>query len=124
MRITDFFWLICGVVLNAGAQLGLKAATRTTGHIEGSIAGVLAAGRLLVFNVPFWLALVAYGTSLVVWIIGLSRVPVSQAYPVLSVGYVIAALAAWTLLGETMSLSRWLGIAVIMSGVWLISRPA
>jgi drug/metabolite transporter (DMT)-like permease len=43
---------------------------------------------------------------------------------VLSVGYVIAALAAWTLLGETMSLSRWLGIVVIMSGVWLISRPA
>jgi multidrug transporter EmrE-like cation transporter len=124
MRITDFFWLICGVVLNAGAQLGLKAATRTTGHIEGSIAGVLAAGRLLAFNVPFWLALVAYGTSLVVWIIGLSRVPVSQAYPVLSVGYVIAALAAWTLLGETMSLSRWLGIVVIMSGVWLISRSA
>jgi multidrug transporter EmrE-like cation transporter len=124
MRITDFFWLICGVVLNAGAQLGLKAATRTTGHIDGSIAGVLAAGRLLVFNVPFWLALVAYGTSLVVWIIGLSRVPVSQAYPVLSVGYVIAALAAWTLLGETMNLSRWLGIVVIMSGVWLISRPA
>jgi multidrug transporter EmrE-like cation transporter len=124
MRITDFFWLICGVVLNAGAQLGLKAATRTTGHIEGSIAGVLAAGRLLAFNVPFWLALVAYGTSLVVWIIGLSRVPVSQAYPVLSVGYVIAALAAWTLLGETMNLSRWLGIVVIMSGVWLISRPA
>jgi drug/metabolite transporter (DMT)-like permease len=79
---------------------------------------------LLAFNVPFWLALVAYGTSLVVWIIGLSRVPVSQAYPVLSVGYVIAALAAWTLLGETMSLSRWLGIVVIMSGVWLISRPA
>jgi multidrug transporter EmrE-like cation transporter len=124
MRITDFFWLICGVVLNAGAQLGLKAATRTTGHIEGSIAGVLAAGRLLAFNVPFWLALVAYGTSLVVWIIGLSRVPVSQAYPVLSVGYVIAALAAWTLLGETMNLSRWLGIVVIMSGVWLISRSA
>jgi len=124
MRLSDFFWLICGVVLNAGAQLGLKAATRTTGHIEGSIAGVLAAGRLLVFSVPFWLALVAYGTSLVVWIIGLSRVPVSQAYPVLSVGYVIAALAAWTMLGETMSLSRWLGIVVIMSGVWLISRPA
>ena len=123
MRPGDFLWLLCGVVLNAGAQLGLKAATRSTGHIEGSVAGVLAASRLLAVSIPFWVALLAYGFSLVVWIIGLSRVPVSQAYPILSLGYVIAALAAANMLGEMLSLTRWAGIAVIICGVWLISRP-
>ena len=124
MKPTDFAWLLCGVILNAAAQLGLKAATRSTGHIEGSVAGVLAASRQLATNIPFWLAISAYGLSLVIWIIGLSRVPVSQAYPLLSLGYVLAALAAWNMLGETLSLTRWAGIAVIICGVWLISRPA
>jgi len=123
MKPADFAWLLCGVILNAAAQLGLKAATRSTGHIEGSMAGVLAASRQLATNIPFWLAISAYGLSLVIWIIGLSRVPVSQAYPLLSLGYVIAALTAWYMLGETLSLTRWAGIAVIICGVWLVSRP-
>jgi multidrug transporter EmrE-like cation transporter len=124
MKPGDFAWLLCGVVLNAAAQLGLKAATRSTGHIEGTMTGVLAASRQLAVSVPFWLALAAYGISVGVWIIGLSRVPVSQAYPVLSLGYVLAAFAASSMLGETLSLTRWAGIAVVICGVWLISRPA
>ena len=36
-----------------------------------------------------WYALCAYGLSVIVWLVGLSRVPVSQAYPLLSLGYVI-----------------------------------
>jgi drug/metabolite transporter (DMT)-like permease len=47
---------------------------------------------------------------------------VSQAYPVLSLGYVLTALLAWPLLGEAVSLHRWLGIAVIIAGVWLVAR--
>jgi drug/metabolite transporter (DMT)-like permease len=109
-------------MLNAGAQLGLKAATRSTGRIEGTLTGAWAAGQQLAATPVFWLALLAYAISVVVWLFGLSRVPVSQAYPVLSLGYVLAALLAWPLLGELVSVQRWLGIAVVIAGVWLISR--
>ncbi len=122
MRLTDFCWLMTGVLLNALAQLGLKWATGSTGVIEGSWRSFWNAGQQLAGNLYFWLALVAYGISVMVWIVGLSRLPVSQAYPVLSVGYVIAAFLAWMLFGETIGFERWAGIGLIICGVVLVSR--
>jgi|SRR5690349_9297548 len=121
MSLADFSWLMTGVLLNAIAQLALKSATFTTGVISGSWSNYWSAGQQLAVNPVFWLALLAYGISVLVWIVGLSRLPVSQAYPMLSVGYIIAALLAWQLLGETISLERWTGIGLIVAGVVLVS---
>jgi multidrug transporter EmrE-like cation transporter len=121
MKLADFSWLMTGVLLNAVAQLGLKIATQTTGVIEGSSRGLWLAARQLSTSLSFWLALAAYGISVAVWVVGLSRLPLSQAYPVLSVGYIIAALLAWMVLGETISLERWSGIGLIIAGVLLVS---
>ena len=52
----------------------------------------------------------------------LSRVQVSVAYPLLSVGYVVNAIAAWYLFGEAVTPMRLTGIAVIIVGVWLVAR--
>jgi multidrug transporter EmrE-like cation transporter len=52
----------------------------------------------------------------------LSRVEVSVAYPMLSFGYIVNALAAWWLFGEAVSIERMAGIAVIIFGVFLITR--
>jgi multidrug transporter EmrE-like cation transporter len=121
MKPADAGWLLLGVALNAAAQLGLKTATRATGTIAID-SGLWRSGMTLAASTPFWLALCAYGMSVIVWTIGLSRVPVSQAYPVLSLGYIVTALSAWAMLGETVSLTRWAGIGVIMTGVWLVVR--
>ena len=43
--------------------------------------------------------------AIVVWILGLSRVPVSVAYPMLSVGYIVNAILAWWLFGESITAS-------------------
>jgi drug/metabolite transporter (DMT)-like permease len=69
-----------------------------------------------------WYALCAYGLSVIVWLVGLSRVPVSQAYPLLSLGYVINIGLAWWLLGEVPNVQRVGGIAIIVVGVVLVSR--
>jgi len=58
----------------------------------------------------------------VVWVVALSRVPVSIAYPMLSIGYVVNAIAAWALLGETVTTMRMAGIAVIVVGVFMVAR--
>jgi multidrug transporter EmrE-like cation transporter len=122
MKLADFGWLLSGVALNSLAQLGLKMATTTTGPIEGTGRGLWLAGQQLATSLAFWLALAAYGMSVMVWIVGLSRLPVSQAYPVLSVGYIITALLAWITLHESITLTRWAGIGLIIAGVLLISR--
>ena len=63
-----------------------------------------------------------YAVSLVVWIMALSRVPVSIAYPMLSIGYVVNAFAAWWLFGESLAAQKLIGIAFIIVGVWLVAR--
>jgi drug/metabolite transporter (DMT)-like permease len=122
MTWTAFSFLFTGVALNAVAQLLLKAGTNVLGVItltRDNWAGEL--GRMAVE--PHFIGGVAcYGLSLIVWIIGLSRVPVSIAYPMLSLGYVINAVAAHYLLGESVTIVRWLGIGFIVLGVWLVAR--
>jgi multidrug transporter EmrE-like cation transporter len=117
-----FSFLFTGVLLNAVAQLLLKAGTNVLGVItltRDNWPGEF--GRMAVE--PHFIGGVAcYGVSLIVWILGLSRVPVSIAYPILSLGYVINAIAAHYLLGESVTLSRWLGIGFIILGVWLVAR--
>jgi len=122
MKLTDFGVLFCGVLLNALAQLGLKAATRVSGPLIAGDAGFWERGLRLLSVPPLWYALLAYGVSVIVWIVGLSRVPVSQAYPLLSLGYAINVLLAWWLLGEIPNAQRVAGIGVIVVGVVLVAR--
>lgn len=122
MKLSDFSILFCGVLLNALAQLGLKAATRVTGPLVVTDSGILRRGLELLAVPSLWYALCAYGLSVIVWLVGLSRVPVSQAYPLLSLGYVINIGLAWWLLGEVPNVQRVGGIAIIVLGVVLVSR--
>jgi len=69
-----------------------------------------------------WLGLGCYAVSVVVWILALSRVEVSIAYPMLSIGYVVNALAAWAWLGESMNLAKVGGIGIIILGVFVLAR--
>jgi drug/metabolite transporter (DMT)-like permease len=122
MKIADFSVLLCGVLLNAFAQLWLKAATRVSGPLVTS-DGKLMGRALQLLAVPsLWYALTAYGVSVIVWIVGLSRVPVSQAYPLLSLGYVLNIGLAWWLFGEVPNVQRVAGVGVIIVGVVLVAR--
>jgi multidrug transporter EmrE-like cation transporter len=60
--------------------------------------------------------------SVALWLLVLSRVEVGLAYPMLSIGYVVNAVAAWWLFGEELTATRIAGIVVICFGVWLLSR--
>jgi drug/metabolite transporter (DMT)-like permease len=122
LRLTDFSILCCGVLLNALAQLALKAATRVTGPLIAGDAGVWGRALTLLAVPSLWYALCAYGLSVIVWLVGLSRVPVSQAYPLLSLGYVINIGLAWWLLGEVPNVQRVAGIGVIVLGVVMVAR--
>jgi drug/metabolite transporter (DMT)-like permease len=122
MTWTAFSFLFTGVLLNAAAQLLLKAGTNVLGVISLTRENWVEQAARMALQPHFIAGVACYGVSLVVWIIGLSRVPVSIAYPMLSLGYVINAIAAHYLLGESVTLARWLGIGFIVLGVWLVAR--
>ena len=95
--------VLTGVLLNAVAQLLLKAGAGSLADVELRASNALViAGRLLV-SIPILAGLACYALSVVVWILALARVEVSVAYPMLSIGYVVNALAAWWLFGENLT---------------------
>lgn len=122
MSISAFAFLITGVLLNAAAQLFLKAGTNTLGVISLTRDNWIEMVGRMATTGPFVAGAACYAVSLFVWILGLSRVPVSMAYPLLSLGYVVNAVAAQYLFGEAVTVTRWLGIGFIIVGVWLVAK--
>ena len=116
--------VLTGVLLNAIAQLLLKAGAGSLANVELRVSNAAAIASRLVFNVPIIAGLGCYVLSVVVWILALARVEVSVAYPMLSLGYVVNALAAWWLFNESLSGARLAGIGIILVGVWLVARSS
>jgi len=122
MKLIEFGLILFGVLLNAFAQLLLKAGVRQIGHFEFSMANAWPVASSLATNYPVLGGLTCYVVSVVVWILALSRVEVSIAYPMLSIGYVVNAGLAWFLFGEAVGPQRLAGIAVIIVGVIIVAR--
>lgn len=117
-----FGLIFLGVLLNATAQLLLKAGMSHIGHFEFSTANLLPIGIKIAVCPPILIGIILYVLSVGVWLLVLSRVEVSYAYPLLSIGYIVNAIAAYSLFGENLTLIRVSGIFVIMIGVYLVAR--
>ena len=122
MNAISFSLILAGVLLNAAAQLLLKAGTNAIGHFEFHADNIIPVGLKLAFQPYIMSGMVCYAVSLVVWIMALSRVPVSIAYPMLSIGYVINAFIAWQWFGEALAAQKLLGIGFIVVGVYVVAR--
>ncbi len=122
MNLSTFAFIISGVILNAFAQLFLKAGTNAVGAIHLTSENWFATGMKLATSLPILAGLSCYAVSLVVWVIGLSRADVTMAYPMLSLGYVVTAILAWMFLGEIISVQRMVALAIIILGVALLAR--
>jgi multidrug transporter EmrE-like cation transporter len=122
MSIATFGFLFIGICLNALAQLLLKAGTNAVGAIHLTPENWFDIGLKLAMQLPILGGLTCYVISVLVWIVGLSRVDVTIAYPLLSLGYVINAVGAWYFLNEPVSAQRLLAIGIIIVGVALLTR--
>ncbi len=116
--------ILTGVFLNAAAQICLKQGMKTIGHFDFVLENVVPTGIRVITNGYVLSGIVCYVVSVVVWLMVLSRVDVSYAYPLLSVGYIVTAFAGKAFFGEALTPVRWAGIFVICFGVYLITRSA
>ena len=115
--------ILTGVGLNAAAQLLLKVATRPLAHVSEFSTDTLGTSVVILLkSLPFWTGMVCYAASVCVWLAALAKAPVSTAYPMLSLGYVVVAAVSVIWLGEGMPPAKVLGIALICAGVILVSR--
>ena len=124
MNRSTFGLIVVGVLLNAAAQLMLKAAADRVGPLRFEVGDLVASGRDLFLSAPTLGGLACYVLSVGIWLVALTRAEVSVAYPMLSLGYVVNAFAAWMLFGEALTPSRLLGILVILAGICILAGSA
>src|SRR3989338_4924508 len=121
MSLVSFGLIFIGVMLNAAAQILMKAGTNAVGHFEFSMENILPIGLKLATEWHIVTALFCYAFSVVVWVLALSRVPVSISFPMLSMAYVVNAVAAYYLLGEPFNATKLIGMGVIILRVVILS---
>lgn len=120
--MTNLLLILTGVLLNAAAQLVLKKGMSQIGSIQVDINSILTMVLKASTNIYVWSGLIFYVISFVVWLMVLSRVEVSYAYPFFSIGYIIAAFVGYFYFGESMTLNKIGGIIIICLGVFLLYR--
>ena len=114
--------IIIGVLLNTTGQILLKEGMIRVGEFAFSLTNVLPIGGQVLTN-PFVIGgLACYGFSLMTWLLVLSRLDVSYAYPMVSLGYLATVLSAYFILHEAVTPNRIIGTLIIMMGVFVLSR--
>jgi multidrug transporter EmrE-like cation transporter len=109
------------IILNVCGHLSLKAGMNQLGAIS---VGQLVVGFTRVFTTPFVvLGLVCYVSSVALYMVVLSKIDISYAYPLMmGLGYVLIVLFSWQIFGEPFSAFKWVGIVLVLVGVALLGR--
>ena len=121
MSFLNFLIILVGVLLNAAAQLFLKAGTSAIGQLFIQQTFLKNIFRVI-FEPHIFGGLVCYAFSVSIWIVALSKVPVSVAYPMLSIGYVVNIFAAYYIFGEALTFNKFFGVFLIFLGIILIAK--
>jgi len=116
--------ILLSVASGVAGQLAIKAGVTRAGAAAVQAAGPVST-LVTAFRSPLvWLGLALYGLGALAWILVLTRLDLSLAYPFLALNFVLIAIASRLFLGEAIPALRWGGIVVICSGILLIARSA
>lgn len=111
--------IIVSVILSACGQVAMKMGASSL----NSNQDMLLLKFLSYFtNLPIMVGLTLYGLSAFIWIAALEKVQLSFAYPMAALGYVLVAVMSFFIFNEPMSLTRIVGLAIIVLGVVVISQ--
>lgn len=113
--------LLAAVLLATCGQLLIKAGMTEVGAVVGvGLDGILPLIGRVVSTWQVVLGLVMFGLSAAFWLVTLSRVPLSVAYPVVSLSYVLILVFSVAVLDERPRPTVWIGALLIVSGISLI----
>jgi len=118
----NFLLIFCNVLLSVTGQILLKQGMNQVGKIEGAFSQIVSKIFQALSN-PFVISGIGvYGSTTLIWLVILSRIKLSVAYPMISLGYVITIMFSWLLFKEDVPKLRVLGGLVICIGVYLVSK--
>lgn len=114
--------ILLSVGLAVFGQFFLKKGMLDIGQIPFNVSTPFFLIGRIFSNFKLFLGFALFGLSSIVWLVVLSRVQLSFAYPMVSIGYILTLLISWKYLGETISPVRWAAVAVICLGVVLLAK--
>lgn len=112
--------VLIAIMFSVTGELFLKAGMNEVGVFSFSnfgptIVRILSTARI-------WAGFAFIGVGAIFWLAAISRVNLSWAYPMLSLGYILVLLFSSLVLKEPVNAVRWFGAIVICIGVFLVSR--
>jgi multidrug transporter EmrE-like cation transporter len=114
--------LVC-VVLGVAGELLFKTGSISLKNVDLTASPKTLSSVLGLFGNPvIILGFVCYGIASVLWIIVLSRLDLSFAYPVYAFMFALIPLAAFLVFKEQIPVGRWIGIFLIVMGVITVLR--
>ena len=121
--LQSFLLILCSIVASVAGQYVLKTGAKQLGTLGvEQAANGLSIAWTAATNPWILGGLGCYALGAVSWIVVLTRVPLSWAYPILAMNQILILLVAWLFLGELVSPMRWGGAMLIVAGVVLVSR--
>lgn len=116
MTIVHFLLVILNTFILVCGQFLWKYGMEKQADAFSSIFSIIR----LFFTPYIFTGLVMYGLATVLWLFILTKVPLSSAYPLQSLAYIIAVFGAFFIFGEAITFWKIAGVLFIMIGVSLI----
>ena len=112
--------LLASIVLATSGQLLLRAGMEAVGVVEITGASLTSSARAALSTWQVYVGFAAFGLSSILWLVTLSRIPLSTAYPFVAISYVLILLSSVVFLGERPTLTSWFGAALIVTGITVV----
>lgn len=113
-----YLWALISILLGSIAQYLLK---KGMANIDYNV-NIKYIIKNLIENPSLWGGISCYGMSMIFWLYVLSKMELSKAYPMVSLGYIFTLIIGYLLLNESINLYKIIGILLIISGVFFITR--
>lgn len=118
-RLKDIILIFISILFGSFGQLSLKYGMNIVGYIKFDKYIFYSLLKTLI-NVYIIIGLLMYMISALIWLIVLSRVKLSLAYPIVSLGYIFTILLSLFILNENIPLTRWFGLIIILVGIYFV----
>lgn len=116
-KLSLYLYLSISIITGVFAQLAMKYGMNSFRGDEHLISPSL----IFIFLNPYiLLGIILYLISMFFWINVLTKIDLSVAYPFVSIGVILTVILASITLSENIPVQRWIGIFIILFGVYLI----
>ncbi|MDD3925040.1 MAG: EamA family transporter [bacterium] len=118
--MNPLYQIVISVLLGSIGQVFIKS-----GVLRANVAAdnLVTAKLMKILMMPHvWTGIGLYIVSTLIWLLVLSKVELSFAYPLISLSYVAVLLVSWLILKEHVTMVRWAGVCIICLGVAVMSK--